>query len=73
VHAITDDVIKKLWDFNEKHIITKNAASNCPQVGQKHPREEDKAVSWGDSNMSIMLHLLYVLSFWCLLHYDEAL
>jgi hypothetical protein len=67
--AITDEVIKKLFHFNKSFIDAKVAASTLTPAGQKQPR----LASWGDSNTRIMLHLLYILSFWCLLRYDEAL
>ncbi|KAF9502885.1 hypothetical protein BS47DRAFT_1369940 [Hydnum rufescens UP504] len=69
VRVITDEVIKKLFHFNKSFIDAEAAASTLTPASQKQPRP----ASWGDSNTRIMLHLLYVLSFWCLLRYDEAL
>jgi len=57
-------MLKKLFEFNEAFHITHppNAA-----------RKQGDPSAWGNSNTRLMLQFLYVVSFWCLLRYDEAL
>jgi len=62
--AITADILKKIFDFNEVYRKTHSLEA----VGKRG----DFSV-WGNSNTRCMLQFLYVLSFWCLLRYDEAL
>jgi len=33
----------------------------------------ERGSDWGNANTRSMLHFLYLVSFWCLLRYDEAL
>jgi hypothetical protein len=62
--AITADILKKIFDFNEVYRKT----HPLEVVGKRG----DFSI-WGNSNTCCMLQFLYILSFWCLLRYDEAL
>jgi len=52
-------MLKQLHEFN---IGTEAASHSGPPAN-----------SWGSMALRRLLHCLYMLSFWCLLRYDEAL
>lgn len=62
--AITQDIIQKLYDFNCRYSSTHRV--------EAVPKRGDPG-DWGNANTRCMLHFLYLVSFWCLLRYDEAL
>lgn len=62
--AITHQDLKALHSFNESYRKEHPVSAV--------PRRNDPT-AWGNGNTRCMLHLLYLVSFWCLLRYDEAL
>jgi hypothetical protein len=62
--AITHDIIKKLYESNEAYSATHSVESLS-----KH----GDALDWGNAHTRSMLHFCYLIMFWCLLRYDEAL
>jgi hypothetical protein len=57
--AITSAILKKLHEFNIQ--------------AEMMPGSGTPADLWGSTALRRLLHCLYLLSFWCLLRYDEAL
>lgn len=53
-----------MFEFNENY-RENHVVSEIPQRGDP--------TSWGNPNTRCMLQFLYLVSFWCLLRYDEAL
>lgn len=61
--AITQEIMKRIFDFNEAFCV----------AHPPHTTSKRDTSNWGNSNTRQMLQFLYVVSFWCLLRYDEAL
>jgi len=59
--AITSAILRKLHRFNLQ-----------AETG-RYPSSGPPADPWGSAALRRLLHCLYLLSFWCLLRYDEAL
>jgi hypothetical protein len=64
--AMDEGTMKALWEFNNKF-----EAQDCTPVSRK--TKENSPESWGGGAIRCMLNLLYILSFLCLLRFDEAL
>ena len=62
--AITHDIIKKLYESNEAYAMT-HSTESISKLGDD--------LDWGNTHTRCMLHFCYLLLFWCLLRYDEAL
>jgi hypothetical protein len=67
--AIDEGIIKKLHQFNTD-FIERAVQTSEPRVQGKCKVEE---TSWGGPVIRTMMHCIYVVSFLCLLRYDEAL
>ena len=65
-HAINEDTLKALYEFNLS-IPNVEFGPNPRKRKAEHPE------SWGGSAIRTMLGFAYILSFLCLLRYDEAL
>ncbi|KAJ3540347.1 hypothetical protein NM688_g6236 [Phlebia brevispora] len=63
--AITEDIMKRLYDFNQQVPL-----EAVPQKRKNHPSGQD---AWAGYCVRTMLHCLYTISMLCLLRYDEAL
>ena len=61
--AITRGILRNLYEYNEAYIATHRVDS----VSKRD------AADWGNAHTCRMLHFCYLLMFWCLLRYDEAL
>ncbi|KAA1471616.1 hypothetical protein DENSPDRAFT_894477 [Dentipellis sp. KUC8613] len=67
--AIDNTIIKKLYD-----LMIEQAKSNKPDYSPVSRRaKEESPESWAGSNLREMLHALYLIAFFCLLRFDEAL
>lgn len=62
--AITQDIIKKLYQYNDAYEKTHSVDSIARRGDQ---------TNWGNSHVRCMLHCCYLIMFWCLFRYDEAL
>jgi len=59
--AITSTMLRQLYEFNLQAEAIRHSGPGLP------------VNSWGSAALRRLLHCLYMLSFWCLLRYDEAL
>ncbi|KAG1846025.1 hypothetical protein F4604DRAFT_1884214 [Suillus subluteus] len=65
-HAMDEPTLKELWVFN-------CAAKRNEHVRISRKRKAEHPEDWGGFLIQMMLYLLYLVSFLCLLHFDEAL
>jgi hypothetical protein len=61
--AIDEATLKKLYDFN----------MNFTDSPQKRKADADEAEKWGGREVRLQLQLIYIITFLCLLRFDEAL
>jgi len=62
--AITRDIIQKMFESNEAYAMTHST---------ERISKRNDSLDWGNAHTRCMLHFCYLLMFWCLLRYDEAL
>lgn len=71
---MTHGDLRKLYKVNntiiENEIASRISDANLPAVA---PHEIPEGHEWGDASLRTELHLIYLISFWCLLRYDETL
>ena len=68
--AVNPELLKALRDFNrlpENWTIQPYAPNT-----RMHP-SRDPPQTWGGGRVRRLLHAIYLLAFWCLLRFDEAL
>jgi hypothetical protein len=61
-----EETLKRLWEYNSQFGPDEFAPAS-------KKRKAEQPESWGGGAIRCMLTLLYVISFLCLLRYDEAL
>lgn len=64
--AMDESTLKELWTFN-------CAAERKEHMRISRQRKAEHPEDWGGFLIRMMLYLLYLVSFLCLLHFDEAL